>query len=1039
MASTARVKKNQASAYPFRINPNARYSSLTPITLYDSISTHGRLGYGVEDAVVFSQPFGLDPVLFLDQAEYNPLDIYGPDMIIRYPRRPWGGDLTIEAREEEGLDPIVRPSLWFVLRLPKPTMVSKVSFMGNLLLPPAYDDRGPLTNFGLPRGLKIYAVDDWPADVWLPPPHPRDWKLLYSTRDFRGLWGWTPVTFHPAHCSHLIFVMNDLPLLYIESESKPSTYPAITSTCKEHEIHGLSIQRLAVYEYEYGLNTGSEVAFSPATSWQRTYDSNNFSSRYWSARGINPVVQDEHQSIYRELIEKYKVDVDLLPSALVGYPSYHLRDVPGTLEYETREYYSGDVTHVSANETSLVLKVIEDEIPFVEGILLVEEQPRRVDNNASTRNPDSWIRVYYTDDPDVAFSPNPQAEGWVFLTEAPFYHAFDPYGLEIEFPYEVNARFYRLVHVLDPNLAQPPRRFELKRIALQRAHNRPLVACKDEILQLNHVLIRLQGESLVDDYGYLDGKEIMDLVFETSVSGQPFRPFLSLRNLLDIREQTRSQFIANARATRAFRQQFHERTRQGDRITNQDIAILGTRARTRTKQVIDPRSLQHTLAVTEQRMLTDAATQSNDDRINRGKPAALIDNLPGITTDRNAALGDPTQVALAHLNAALNLIGDVLGINIQDMIRLLSIADDWGGANLGDAFGISGVSTLLQDLVATVNRLVNVLNNPAGAVGGAVSGGVDGIADAALDVGVAIATGGASLLFSTAPGFFPGIGIGGSFGGSITLPPADSLAPTIPDIPRLNLNPNLDLVQEFVNHFYEVNSNDLAINPGGVWDTIPYRPSVSFSGTLGGQFFGGGSAGFSLQLDAGKSTSKSRGSQGQVNETLTYYQPGNEMYTDADVESADVSRHTTRVHLHELDEEYVWKGMEVRFQGDAQDIILMTVPFQAVLRPPANGGDPADTFRIRVGYLPEGVSLDVTFVGMAFPQAPKAKSWSPGATDSEIYGKPEDISTAAESQPIDISSEPAVLSTEGSGSTTEEPAVSEPRSILRAVRRLINH
>ena len=185
----------------------------------------------------------------------------------------------------------------------------------------------------------------------------------------------------------------------------------------------------------------------------------------------------------------------------------------------------------------------------------------------------------------------------------------------------------------------------------------------------------------------------------------------------------------------------------------------------------------------------------------------------------------------------------------------------------------------------------------------------------------------------------------------------------IPNIPAISIPLDLDLVSRFIEIFYGGSP------PAGA----SLRPAISFSGSFGGQFFGGGSAGLSIQLDAGKSTSKSEGSQGQINETLTYNQPDNQTYMDAWVEDADVSRYNTRHHFYERDKEYVWKGREIQYGRKPHDIVLMTIPVRTLLTPQEEPLAP-DSFRIRVGYLPTDVCLDVTFVGTAYPVAPRASS-----------------------------------------------------------------
>jgi hypothetical protein len=91
------------------------------------------------------------------------------------------------------------------------------------------------------------------------------------------------------------------------------------------------------------------------------------------------------------------------------------------------------------------------------------------------------------------------------------------------------------------------------------------------------------------------------------------------------------------------------------------------------------------------------------------------------------------------------------------------------------------------------------------------------------------------------------------------------------------------------------------------------------------------------------------------------------MVTDSDVLSSDVSRHSIRRHLYEREEEYLWKGQEIRYGRDPVDVVLATIPARATLQPNQMPTEADGT--ARVGYLPSGVTLDVTFVRTAFPIA----------------------------------------------------------------------
>lgn len=896
--------------YRFEINPNARHSSKNPIQLYSK---------SVHEAIRFQYaPYTPESILILSPEENNPLDLYGPNLRISYPTAS-GSYLVIETRSTGSLQQgSERPSLLLVLNLREPVTISRVSLMGNLLIPPVYDDRGPESNFGLPKTIKIYTVDYWPTlqeviSNQKPIPHPRDWRQVYENNDLRALWGWTPLTFHPVHCSFLIFDMSEFPILWKDQ--------------KYGVVRGLSIQRLGVHSYVQSTNSEKDVEFSPVTSWQSEYEPqpNPFESKYWKHKGISTVVQDQHQSIYRdEILKDFKYPdsgFDLLPSTLIDLPpEYKIQNGSFTLPqslaeygvkitngYWTLSYYSGDVIKKDESiSTNLIVQVIEDEMPFIEGMLLEEKLPRGVENTTEGY-PDSIINLYYTDEPDVAFSPNSKRVGWKLIRGYRFSGTFEPYGLQVIFPYEINARFYRIEHRFQVTEFYPPRRFELSKLKLLRARHRPLVACKDETLQLEEVRLKLKGKNLIDDYAYVNGKDIMDLIFEASTQGQPFQPFLSLRNVLDIREKTRSQFIVNARSTRPYEQIFHERTRQGAQM-EEDYGRGKTMSTVLSSLSINK---QHLLLAAEDHIKDHPAINNLPSNLRNSVKSIVINllsQISGITTDRDVKLE-----SFKKSFETLKLIAYMFDIPASDLKELLRLPQEFSGKDLSDLLKFN------LDLDGKLR--------------------------------------------------FPGLPLGadGPFDADGKIISSGSLK--IPDIPKLVGDQFHEVMEplKILQVLYGLGSSISIDDVIGILNSIPYRPSTSISGSFGGQFFGGGSYGVSLQADAGKTTSVSDGNQGQANESV------NIQGIEPSIDSSDISRYINRFEDINSLREYVWKGKEVRFEGEETDMVLLSVPTQVVLRTPHDPKDQPDTFRIRVGYLPPTVELDVKFLGVAVPQESEPK------------------------------------------------------------------
>ncbi|MCZ7537767.1 MAG: hypothetical protein M5T61_18850 [Acidimicrobiia bacterium] len=310
MIGATRVARLQTRAYSFRENSDARYSAEFPLQLYSPSGA-------VDPAIAFVQPMLLDPVLIQRPEDTNPLDLFVGVKKIDYPTAPAGAYLRIEAHEAPLPHPhTLRPALLLVLALPAPTFVSRINLLGNLLLDPVHDGRGPRSNFGLPRHLDVYAVDGWPPDIAATVPHPRDWRRIYSSSDLRALWGWTPIDVHPTNCSHLVLVMRDLPPLFETTERIGHTAPGEPVT-----VHGLSIQRLAVWRYEYGIHDAREVSYAPAASWQGDVRGGHQLHLLVLARSESSGAR--RASVHLLRLQRQEWSGRPPPSALVGLPSKH--------------------------------------------------------------------------------------------------------------------------------------------------------------------------------------------------------------------------------------------------------------------------------------------------------------------------------------------------------------------------------------------------------------------------------------------------------------------------------------------------------------------------------------------------------------------------------------------------------------------------------------------------------------------------------------------------------------------------------------------
>jgi len=736
----------QRPPYKFEINSNVRHSSVEPISLCD-VEHRGLISYDPANdqfngwsknlKTTGSNPNSqiCDPIahesstltnfeVFLTGFPNSIIDLFEPEKKIDYPIPPINQTtlslnyLSIEGRIVEPPDNEVHPEAFFVVKLTKPTTVSKISFMGNLLIPPFYDQRGSISNFGLPKTLTVYATNYWP-EIIAPVSSTgvsfttnllemfRDWKKVFHSTDFRGLWGWTPISFEPVHCQYLIFIMSELPVL----DPNPSQDDIKAGS----KIKGLSIPRLGIHSYVQQVNSSKEIQYSPVVSWQSDYESlpdpipdTDPRFRYWRDRGITNPSQELHQSIFRESVwvqsrPSTKIGLDLLPSALVGFPS----QVQIGNDYIFRETYSGDfVKNDDTISTNLVLQVIEDELPFVEGFLIEEPGFPRSDFNSNTLD-DSVIDVYYTDDPHVAFSPNQDSDGWNHIGTFDFDTAMEDFaGKQVIFKREINAKFYRFKHSFNENFSGS-RRFEISKLSLLRSRHRVLVACKDEILSLDHVRIRMMGPNLVTNQAYVNGEHIMNLIFETSTNNTPFKPNLGLRNILDVRQLTQNQIIPNMRNTRPYYQEFHDIVNQGSRIPSYSIENGVENSTTSINEIledesrhsrdVDPNyegglpkeitSRQKILSVSKQTYLHDE--NDGDGGIsNDWDIPSLLNGIEGVTTDRDVTIKDSDDLSN---NSSKKLLSMLTGIDFNTIEDYSKLGEDWSNKDLsGFLSGVLG-------------------------------------------------------------------------------------------------------------------------------------------------------------------------------------------------------------------------------------------------------------------------------------------------------------------------------------------------------------
>jgi hypothetical protein len=164
---------------------------------------------------------------------------------------------------------------------------------------------------------------------------------------------------------------------------------------------------------------------------------------------------------------------------------------------------------------------------------------------------------------------------------------------------------------------------------------------------------------------------------------------------------------------------------------------------------------------------------------------------------------------------------------------------------------------------------------------------------------------------------------------------------------------------------------------------IPINFGVGLSGSLGVQVGAGGSVGMSLSaggtVGGGNTLAVVRGDQASVAESQT-----TTLYSESHQHTESKGSSEQSRTGNSIDDRWVFRedltsenrkiGISIRYGGEYEDVILVTIPARRLLTgrsyvqsapdlPPITG----DMMRVRVDHLPEGVSLDVEFRGSIMP------------------------------------------------------------------------
>lgn len=184
----------------------------------------------------------------------------------------------------------------------------------------------------------------------------------------------------------------------------------------------------------------------------------------------------------------------------------------------------------------------------------------------------------------------------------------------------------------------------------------------------------------------------------------------------------------------------------------------------------------------------------------------------------------------------------------------------------------------------------------------------------------------------------------------------------------------------------------------------PLSLSIGGSGSLNFSLGGGGSVGASVsasgQVGGGVTRTKNTGKQGSVTNTESKtLEARNRQYVTgtqtAGVDQNGTSHDERRITRTDLSDPERQKGVGIQYGGNAEDILLIAIPVNALLRghdaqqayvvvgagglpgggaigaagqSPRKPKAPRDVLRLRIDHLPPGVTLDVEFRGSVLPK-----------------------------------------------------------------------
>lgn len=556
--------------------------------------------------------------------------------------------------------------------------VARIELYGNLLLPPAFAGARPVHNFGIPRSLVVSAMEE---EHEITDRHRRsepgaftgDERDVLARRhevhDLRGLWGWTPVHLPPLFGRYLALGFGDFPMVLDPTGAA---------------VPGIDIRALVVYPFRDDVDHTPHVEYAPALSRQRVYPQ---PSPYWSLLNVTPDTATSQSLLWDAAAQAL-----LLPSALSGQPA--VSPVAGPAPFYATDALSLDS---AANDRAwLVLQATTDEIPIVDGVRLTfaaTGEKGGYEGPKLPSRPDYLVAVHVTNSVEAAFSADPAHPAWETAAPERLVRASVVSASVVPFEAPHRARWVRLTvgavapGTIDYGGAVP---FILHRLDLFRCRDFVLRPGPDEDVEVETVLFRFRGASLLDDYAYFDGASGVALSVEFRERGGSVQELGAFRTLLDLLENTHHRVFANHRRVEKPVQRTSEITRSRSR-TRAD-----SRAWTETDHTARVRPDFGNVVVTRAGTFTEFTDRPRDnlgDSPMSGLPNRTADGLQTLRTYA-VDLDDVTlpTVDFANLDP-MGLLQSVVEFGAELSAQGLPVSLGLGGnlgGNLGLALGLQG-------------------------------------------------------------------------------------------------------------------------------------------------------------------------------------------------------------------------------------------------------------------------------------------------------------------------------------------------------------